>query len=382
MAGEIRIVPVDSNARLDAFFHVPHALYADDPHWSPPFSLEWKERLNPRKNPYFEHAEMRMWLAYRGHSPVGRISAQVDRLVEKHHGEAIGHIGFFESDNNVTTSQALFGAAEDWLRKRGCARVLGPYNPSINEEPGVLINGHDMPPMMLMGHGRPYYPALFADAGYAKAKDLYAYYLDIRQEILPPTIKRLCDRMLRDGKFTLRRVSMRRYKQDLDTILAIFNDAWSENWGYLPMTDAELKHTADGLKLLIREELAYIAEADGRAIGMMVTLPNLNEIVKRIGGKLWPFGIFRLIWWLKAKKAKTARVPLMGVLKEFQNTPVGGAVAFALIEQIRQNAVQSGVEHAELSWILEDNPRMIGILEKIGSSHYKTYRIYGKSLVR
>jgi GNAT superfamily N-acetyltransferase len=380
MAGEVRVVPVDSNARLAMFLDLPRQIYTEDPNWVPPFSLELKERLNPRKNPYFQHAEMRMWLAFRGHTPVGRISAQVDKLVDKHHHAAIGHIGFFEVENNVLASQALFNAAEEWLRKMGRTAVLGPYNPTINEEPGVLVSGYDAPPMMLMGHSPSYYAGLFEEAGYTKAKDLYAFHLDIRNEILPPTVKRMCERMMKAGKFTLRRVSMRRYREDLNVILTIFNDAWSDNWGYLPMTDAELKHTADSLKLLIREEYTYIAEAEGRPIGMMVTLPNLNEIVQRIDGKLWPFGIFRLLWWLKTKKETTVRVPLMGVLKEFQNTPLGGAVAMAMIEQIRQNGVANGVSHAELSWILEDNPRMIGILEQIGSRNYKTYRIYGKSL--
>lgn len=382
MAGEVRIVPVDSNARLTTFLDLPKQIYANDPHWVPPLTFELKDRLNLRKNPYFDHASMHMWLAYRGHTAVGRISAQVDKLAEKHHHAAIGHIGFFEAENNTIVSQALLKTAEDWLRKRGRTSVLGPYNPSINEEPGILVSGFDSPPMMMMGHSPPYYAKLFEEAGYSKAKDLYAFYLDIRNDIVPPTIKRLCNRMTKAGKFTLRRISTRRYEEDLNTILTIFNDAWSSNWGYIPMTDAELKHTVDNLKLLIREEYTYIAEAEGRPIGMMVTLPNINEILLRIQGKMFPFGFLRFLWWLKMKKETTVRVPLMGVLKEFQNTPLGGAVAMSLIEQIRQNGVANGASHAELSWILEDNPRMISILEQIGSRNYKTYRVYGKSLAQ
>lgn len=380
MAGEIRVVPVDDKKRTATFHALPRRIYADDPNWAPPFSLELKDRLSHTKNPYFQHARMRMWLVYRGSEAVGRISAQIDRLVPQYQGEAIGHFGFFECENDIGASHALLETAEAWLKRHEITRILGPFSPTINEEPGILIDGFDMPPMMLMAHGRPYYAQLMESAGYEKARDLYAYYLDIRNEILPPTIKKLCDRFIRDGKLKLRRVQMKNYAADLKIVLHIFNDAWSENWGYLPMTDAELKHTADGLKMLIREDLAYIAEAEGRPIGMMVTLPNLNEIIKAIDGKLLPFGIFKLLWWLKAKKAKTTRVPLMGVLKEFQNSPLGGAAAFALIEQIRQNGVAGGAEHAELSWILEDNPRMIGILDKIGSRRYKTYRVYGKAL--
>lgn len=380
MTQPVRIVAVESNRQLASFLELPRRIYANDPAWVPPYMPELKARLDRKKNPYFEHAELQAWLAFRGDEPVGRISAQIDRLVPQYHGEPIGHMGFFEVMDDWEAASALFEVAENWLRERGMVKVYGPYNPTLNEEPGVLLTGLEFPPMMLMGHSRPWYPAMFERAGYEKMRDLYAFYLDIRDDVIPDMIKRLVARCFKEGRLEIRPISMRHYDRDLKIILDIFNDAWSGNWGYIPMTDAELKHTADGLKPIIREELTYIAYSGGRPVGMMVTLPNMNEIMKAIDGRLLPFGWAKLLWWLKAGYPKSVRVPLMGVLKEIQSSAFGAAVAFALIEQIRQNASGRGAEHAELSWILEDNPGMLGILEKIDSTPYKTYRVFGKAL--
>lgn len=381
MTQPVRIVAVENKRQLDRFLELPRRIYADDPAWVPPYMPELRGRFDRKNNPYFEHAELQAWLAWRGDEIVGRITAQVDRLVPEHHGEQIGHFGFFEVMDDPEAAAALLEAAESWLRERGMIKAYGPYNPSLNEEPGILVDGLECPPMMLMGHSRPYYPAMLERAGYVKMRDLYAFYLDIREDVIPDVIKRLVARCLRDGRLEIRPISMRHYDRDLGIILDIFNDAWAENWGYIPMTDAELKHMADGLKPIIREELTYIAYSEGRPVGMMVTLPNMNEIMEMIDGRLLPFGWARLLWWLKVGYPKSVRVPLMGVLKEIQGTAFGAAVAFALIEQIRQNAAAKGCEHAELSWILEDNPGMLGILEKIGSTPYKTYRVFGKNLV-
>ncbi len=370
-----------SSSNFSKFIEVPRALYSHDPVWVPPFGLELKDRLSTSHNPYFQHAELKAWIAYRNGQPVGRISAQIDAQALKHHHPSTGHFGFFDVADDQEAAAALLGAAEKWLKSKGMTKVLGPYNPTLNEEPGVLIDGFDSPPMMLMGHSQRYITPLLEANGYSKAKDLFAFFLDIRKDVIPDVIKRLMNRFQSERRVVLRRIDMKQYKRDLDIILSIFNDAWSENWGYLPMTDAELKHTADGLKLLIREELTYIAEdQNGRPIGMMVTLPNLNEIIKKIDGKLLPFGWVKLLSWLKLQAPNTLRVPLMGVLKEIQNSSLGAAASFSLIEQIRQNAIARGTAFAELSWILEDNHRMCGILEKIGSIPYKTYRVYTKDL--
>ncbi|MDA5193642.1 hypothetical protein [Govanella unica] len=376
----LRIEPVKTGRQLNEFIHLSRALYAGDPSWVPPLAYELKERLHPNKNPYFQHAELQAFIAYRGRKAIGRITAQVDHLVPEHHGEQIGHFGFFDVADDDEAARALLSTAENWLRSFGKTRVLGPYNPTLNEEPGVLVDGFSKPPMMLMGHSLPYTARQLEQAGYEKAKDLYAYYVDIRSDVIPESIKKLTNRYVKDGRLEFRSVQMSRYQQDLDIILEIFNDAWSGNWGYLPMTEAELKHTADGMKVLVREELTYIAYFEGKPVGMMVTLPNLNEILKTIDGKLFPFGWLRLLKWLKIDYPISLRVPLMGVMQDIQNSPLGAAVSFGLIEKIRCNAAARGSHYAELSWILEDNLRMRGILDKIHSVPYKTYRVYGKEL--
>ncbi len=376
----LTIAPVADRRGRKTFVTLTRRIFEGDPQWVPPFLFELNERLDRKKNPYFAHAEMAEWIAWRGDQPVGRISAQVDQVALEHEDATAGHFGFFDVLDDEEAASALLTTAEDWLGERGMTRVIGPYNPTINEEPGILVDGFDDPPMMLMGHSRPYYQRLVEANGYEKVKDLYAYHLDIRNEIMPLGLKRLSERYLGERGLILRPVRMDHYKEDLDIILGIFNDAWSDNWGFLPMTDAELKHTADGLKILIKPEISMIAEWQGKPIGMMVTLPNLNEILKAIDGKVLPFGWARLLWWLKVGPQQTVRVPLMGVLKEHQNSPLGAATSLSLIEIIRQNTVKDGSSFAELSWILDDNLPMQGILEKIGCRLYKTYRVFAKAL--
>lgn len=380
MSQVLRIVAVETPKEFDAFLRLPWSIYKNDPNWVPPLLMELKERLDPKKNPFFQHARARYWLAYRGKKAVGRISGQIDDLGVAHLGEKIGNFGFFECENDAETAKALLQTAEDWLRSEGMVTIYGPYCPTLNEEPGIMVDGFDAPPMMLMAHSLDYYSGLVEAAGYAKVKDLYAYYRDIRRPFLPEAVKKLIAKVQASGRVKLRRINMREYDRDLGIILEIFNDAWMENWGYVPMTDAELKHTADGMKLLIRDDYVYIAELEGEPMGMMVTLPNLNEIAARINGSLLPFGWAKFLWWLKIGRHRTVRVPLMGVRRSIQNKPTGAVIAFMLIEAIRSNAAAQGATHAELSWILEDNLRMRGILENVGCDLYKTYRVYGKSL--
>ncbi len=380
MTQPLRLERIDSKKPSKAFYQVPFLIYADDPHWTPPLRMELEERLNPDKNPYFDHARIQYWVAWRGKTPVGRISAQIDDHAIRHLGENIGNFGFFECEDNIETATALLNAAETWLSSNGMEKIYGPYCVTLAEEPGILVDGFDKPAMMLMGHSRPFYAKLLETTGYAKVQDLYAYYRDIRESLMPPAICKMIARIKSQNRLKLRQINMKSYNEDLSIILDILNDAWQDNWGYVPMTDAELKYTADSLKMLIREDFVYIAELDGEPVGMMVTLPNINEISQKIGGKLFPFGWIKLLWWLKMSRFRTVRVPLMGVRRSIQNSPYGAAIAFMLIEAIRINAAGTGVPHAELSWILEDNTRMRSILERMDCEKYKTYRVFGKSL--
>lgn len=381
MTSDITIKEVINKQDMKQFIKLPWSLYKDDPNWVAPLIMERTEMLDPGKNPYFEHARAKLWLAYKGDEPVGRISAQVDDLVEQYHHEKIGHFGFFESINDQQVADALLDMACGWLKEQDRTSVIGPFSLSINEEAGMLVEGFDTPPSLMMNHALPYYQDLMDAYGMEKIKDLWAYYLKTDEEVLPPTIHKLVKRSKRDGKIRLRKINMKNYEKDLKIILDIFNDAWSDNWMALPFTEAELNKTVKDMKLLIREDFTYIAEYDGVPMAMMVTLPNLNEIIADMDGRLFPFGIFKLLWRLKINpKYKTTRVPLMGVRKKFQNTVIGGAMAFALIEECRIQATKAGCTHSELSWVLEENTRLSKMLETIGCWRYKNYRMYTKTL--
>lgn len=343
--------------------------------------MERLDAIDEKKNPFFEHAEVKFWIAYKDGKPVGRISAQIDELVEKYHGIKTGHYGYFDCIDDQDVANALFTIACKWLKQNGMVEVIGPFNLSINEETGMLVDGFDTPPRLLMGHARPYFEKLVNGSGFKKVKDTWAYTLDISKPILPPVIQKLVDRAVEKGQVKFRPINMNKYEEELKIILDIFNDAWIENWKYIPFTEAELDHAVKELKMIIREDFTYIAEIDGVPQAMMVTLPNINEIIRDLDGKLFPFGIFKLLWRLKISPSfKTVRVPLMGVRKEYQNSRLSGIMSFGLFEACRQTATAVGCEEAELSWVLEENTRLSKLLETIGCVKYKTYRLYQKDL--
>jgi len=380
----VQVRPLRSRAELKRFVRMPDRIYAGDPAWVAPLTFERLALIDPEKNPYFEHAEAAFWLAERDGEPVGRISAQVDRRVEEYAGERIGHFGLFEAAEEPDVAQLLFATAESWLAERGCTRVQGPFNLSTNGECGLLAEGFDTPPALMMPHGRPYYAALVEAQGYGKAKDLYAYELDLLKGP-PARITRFVEASKRNPDVRLRDVNMHRYEDELQTIIDIFNDAWANNWGFVPLTDAEARHLAAEIKPLIDPCGVRICEYKGEPMAMMVTLFDFNSLVRDLNGRLWPIGWAKLATRLLGLRLRgrcppRVRVPLMGVRQKFQHTRQGAAMALMLIESIRLACVESGTEWAELSWILEDNRGMRNILDEIGAEIYKTYRIYEKSL--
>lgn len=380
-SNHIEIKPVTTKKDRKAFVTLLWNLYKDDPHWVPPLIMERMDAIDEKKNPYFLHAEVKLWIAYKDGKAVGRISAQIDELVEKQHGEKTGHYGFFESIDDQDVANALFDTAIAWLKENGRTEIIGPFNLSINEETGMLVDGFEHSPRLLMGHARPYYEKLIQNYGLAKVKDTWAYTLDISKPILPPTIQKLVDRAVDKGQVKFRPINMDKYEEELRIILDIFNDAWIDNWKYIPFTEAELDHAVKELKMIIREDFTYIAEIDGVPQAMMVTLPNINEIIKDLDGKLFPFGVFKLLWRLKLKPSfKSVRVPLMGVRTEYQNSRLSGIMSFGLFEACRQSTEKLGCDTAELSWVLEENTRLSKLLETIGCVKYKTYRLYQKDL--
>lgn len=373
----LRIVPLDSKTDLGRFIELPHAILGSDPAWIPPLHLERRLHLGAKTNPWFEHARWKAWLAYRGDKLVGRISAQIDSLHLELHKDDAGFFGMLDAEDNPETFAALMGAAEEWLRSEGIKRVRGPLSLSINDEVGLLVDGFDTSPYFMMGHSKPYYGTHIEQAGYQKAKDMLAYVVEPNFPA-PKVMKRLLGKSKQS--ITVRPLDNKRFDAELAVLRDIFNDAWSDNWGFVPFTEAEFKDLGHTLKVLIASELIQIAEVDGVPAAFIVALPNVNEVIKDFGGKLLPFNWAKLLWQLKVKFPKSSRVPLMGVRRSFHNTPLGPGLAFLVIDAVRHHLVARGVEQVELSWILEDNDGMRNIIEAIGGRDYKRYRVYEKEL--
>ncbi|MCX7184218.1 MAG: N-acetyltransferase [Nitrosospira sp.] len=368
--------PVTNYREMGVFIDLPWRIYADDPMWVPPLRLERRLHFS-RFNSFFKHGEWQAWIAYRNNQPVGRISAQVDQLHRQHHGADTGHFGSMECVDDTEVCAALVGVAEAWLAARHTRHVSGPFNLSINQECGILVDGFDTPPMVMMPHSPKWYGRLLEEQGYQPVKDLLAYWVDVDFEV-PRVMRSLIGKFSKHIK--LRTLRMDNFSAEMEILRDIFNDAWSENWGFIPFTEAEFAELGSSLRLLVPEYFIQIAEVDGVPAAFMVGLPNLNEIFAKLDGSLFPFGWLRLIRWFRDRAVRTGRIPLMGVRKQFQNTPLGMALAFMVIDEPRQSALSAGIKEVEMSWILEDNKAMRSILDLIGSRQYKRYRIYGKTL--
>lgn len=376
VAPELAVEPV-TPATMGEFLRLPLAIQGADPAFVPPLLMAERQQLDPRRNPHFERAEIACWIVRRGGSAVGRISAHIDRVALEHSDPAAGFFGHFEAEDDPDAVAELLAAAEDWLRARGMARVIGPFEVSINDRSGLLVDGFETPPMLMMGHAPPHYARLLEKAGYHKARDLLAYHTPVERR-LPPRGVRLAERLER--RVRVRQIDWRRYNAEIETIVDIFDDAWSGNWGFVPFTPERLDHLARTLKPLIVKDYVAIAEIDGEPGGMMVALPNLNEATRDLGGSLVPFGWAKLLWRLKVGRIRSLRVPLMGVRRRYHGTLAGAALMVAMFDGIRQRAWERGVREAELSWVLEDNRAMRHIAEHMGARVYKRYRLYEKAL--
>ena len=375
----VTIRPVETKADRKAFVDFAWTAYQGDPAWVPPLKDEVHGLITPGKNPWFEHARAQLWLAERAGTVVGRISAQVDDLVQQHMGAGIGQWGFFDALDGAAAA-ALIKTAEDWLRAQGMTSALGPISLSIWDEPGLEIEGFAEPPTAMMGHHKPEYQGWIEAAGYAKAKDLVTYELDITHWE-DPKIDRLIAMGERNPHIRIRMVDKSKFKEEARIILNLLNDAWSDNWGYVPLTEAEINYAGKKLKPIIFNELVRIAEVDGEPVAFMLTIPDINELTADLNGELFPFNFIKLLWRLRKPKVKRSRVPLMGVARKLHQSRLATMLAFMMIEYTRRDCVgKFGIEVGEFGWILEDNKGMLSIAELPGARVNHRYRIYEKAL--
>jgi hypothetical protein len=377
---DIVVTPVEGKGDLKAFIQLPVRLFARHKGYTPHLNVERQEAFSPKKNPLFQHVEVQLFLARRAGRVVGRISAQVDRAYLERYTDDTGHFGSLVAEDDPAIFSALFAAAESWLRQKGMKRSTGPFSLSVNEEVGLLVSGFDSTPMLMVPYDPPYSGARVEANGYAKIKDLFSYNYDVQNA--PETIgKKLMARAGMAERVKVRSANMKMFDAEVRTIVGIFNDAWSDNWGFVPFTQAEIDHAAKAFGPVIVPELCIFVEVDDEAVAFIVALTNLNEAIEDFRGRLGPLNLMKLMWRLKISGVDSTRVPLMGVKKKYRNHPMMGAgLAMMAIDQLRQNGKRLGKKTAELGWILEDNKATNNIIRSVGGVHYKTHRIYEKAL--
>ena len=381
---EIGIEPVEGKQGRARFVDLGRRFAAREPHAVPQLRSEQLELVDPGKNPFFGHASHQLFVATRGGRDVGRISAHIDHLAlelppEQGMGPGTGMFGYFDAEDK-SVAAALLERAEEWLRGQGMTHVLGPISMSIWEEPGLLVKGQDHAPTIMMGHHPAHYAGWIEAAGYVPAKTLLTYDLDVSQDF-PPLIRRIVQSGRRNDRIRVRPVDKSRWAEEVQTVLGILNDAWSSNWGFVPFTEDEIAYAGKKLKPIIREDLNMIAELDGRPVAFMLTFPDINGVLQKTGGKLFPFGWVRMLAWLRKPTGADMRVPLMGVLRELHNSRLASQLAFMMISEIRESAATHyGAKRGEIGWILDDNQGMKAIADAIESRVNREYVIYRKSL--
>jgi GNAT superfamily N-acetyltransferase len=368
----IEVKPIQLPKDAGAFIDVWWKIYKGDPHWVPPLRFERLHFLNPDKNPYFKVANVQCFIAYKDGAAVGTISAQVDQGYQKIENQ-VGFFGFFEFVEDEAVARALLDTAIDWLRGQGMTRAMGPFNFNTNHECGLLVDPFDSDPLVLMVWNRPYYPAIYEKLGLRKAKDLLAYWMD--QGPCPPRIAALADRFMeRHPEVSIRPFNVKDFDGEVGRVHRIYNSAWEDNWGFVKMTDAEFLNMAQGIREMIDPRYCYMAEINGEAAAFSVTLPDYNQVVKPMNGRLFPIG-----WWYyltRKSKVDSIRIFALGIHKDHQHLAIGAP----LYKRTWDAGVENKVKGGEASWILEDNTRMRGALEKLGARVYKTYRIYQHAL--
>jgi hypothetical protein len=373
---DIRQTPMGGG--IGDFLDVVDYIYRGDPAYVRPLDMELKDRLNPKKNPFFEHGEGAVFCAYRNGFAVGRCTATIDREHLDRYKDGTGFFGFLDTIDDEEVARALLSRAEAWLRGKGMKRARGPLSLNVNEEMGCLVDGFDTPPYIMMPHHRPYQAALIEKAGYAKAKDVYAWRYHVGE--LNNRVKRAREEMKALPEISHRRASMKNLDKDVELLVDVFNDAWSDNWGFVPFTRNEVRKMAADFKLLLMPDLTVICSIDGEPAAVALAIPNLNELVRDFDGKLFPLGLPKLLWRLKVRGPKSARLILLGIRKKYRNMRKYAPLSAFMYAEMNDGAKRLGIEEGELGWTLEDNGRVNAGITMMGAKLYKTYRVFEKAL--
>ncbi len=375
-----------TKAEIKAFVELPWTIYRNDPNWVPPLLSMAYEIIDTDKHPFWQHARRALFNAWRGDELVGRIAAIVNPNHNQIHDDKVGFFGFFESINEQAVADALFDAAGDWLRAQGLTDIRGPANPSVNDEYGLLVDGFDSPPVIMMTYNLAYYIDLIEGAGFEKAMDLWAYWQKAsaygvgKADNLPSKLERIANVVRKRGKFSVRKVNMQDWDNEVERLKKVYNAAWQKNWGAVFMTDAEIEHLAEGLKQSLDPNLIFIVEKQGEAVGISITVPDLNQALIKAYPRpgvpeIWT--LLKLLWYWKVRGCvKGCRVMILGVLEEYRARGVNAL----LLYETAASAVENNYDWGEMSWILETNTMIQRDIETMGGRVYKTYRLYQKSL--
>ena len=375
----IEVIPVRSNRDLRQFIKFPWSVYSRDPHWVPPLIGDVKETLNPRRNPFFDHGEAELFLAKENRRVVGRIAAIINYNHNEYHNERTGFFGFFEVVPQYEIAETLLARACDWLRERQMEVARGPASFSTNDEHALLIEGFDQPPVVMMPYNPKYYRDFLERFGFGKAKDLLGYVIKIAEDELPEEFARLLGRLesiqaRRGNVTTLRKANVRAFDEEIEIIGEIYNSAWEKNWGFVPMTDRELQHMATRLKRFLDPDLVFIAEIGGKPVGFALAIPDVNQALKRLNGRLFPFGIFKFLW--ASRRIDTFRFIAQGIKEPYRNRGINALYYSEMFKAGREK----GYKKADFSWILEDNWVVTSIVARTGAELRKKYRIYDLQL--
>ncbi|MEP7145937.1 MAG: hypothetical protein ABI792_02885 [bacterium] len=377
MSEKYEIELIETESGKNKFIQFPYQLYANEKNWVQPLRFDVKNNLNEKKNPFYEHSKIKLWVARKNGTIAGRIAGIINDNHNKFYHDKVGFFGFFESINDKNISSMLFDKASGFVKENGMDTLRGPVSPSTNDECGLLIDSFDSPPVMLMPYNPEYYIELFESYGFEKAKDLHALWISkdvIKDEKMMGKLDRISDMILKKENLTIRKVNMKDFQNEVQKVRSIYNNAWEENWGFVPMTEKEFKYIAANLKLAVDPDFVEFAEINGEPVGFSLAVPDINQAIKGMNGKLFPFGFLKFL--INKKKINQLRVIILGIKREYHKKGID-AIFYRNVIRAGNN---KGFKGAEISWVLEDNHAMMQTAEKLGAKVYKTYRIFDKKI--